>query len=72
MHGLSAENGDAGEVELYTGNSGTTTRIISGILAPQNFTTILSGDASINQRPMKRIIEPLTKMGARIESPERQ
>lgn len=71
MHGLSAGNGEAGEageVELYTGNSGTTTRIISGILAPQHFTTVLSGDASINQRPMKRIIEPLTRMGARIES----
>lgn len=53
---------------LYTGNSGTTTRLISGILAPQNFTTTLNGDASIQKRPMKRIMEPLRLMGADIES----
>ena len=64
LHGLKSEN----TVPLYTGNSGTTTRIISGILAPQQFTTILSGDDSVNQRPMKRIIEPLSKMGADIKS----
>lgn len=55
-------------VHLYTGNSGTTTRIISGILAPQPFTSILSGDASINTRPMKRIMTPLQLMGADIVS----
>ena len=53
---------------LETGNSGTTTRILSGILAPQPFTCILSGDESINRRPMKRVIEPLSRMGADIES----
>lgn len=53
---------------LYTGNSGTTTRLISGILAGQNFSSILSGDDSLNQRPMRRIIEPLSQMGASIES----
>lgn len=53
---------------LDTGNSGTTTRLISGILAAQNFESILNGDASIQKRPMKRIIEPLTQMGAHIES----
>ncbi len=55
-------------VSLYTGNSGTTTRIISGILAPQPFTTMLSGDDSIATRPMRRIMEPLSGMGASISS----
>lgn len=53
---------------LYTGNSGTTTRLISGILAGQKFDTVLSGDESLNTRPMKRIIDPLTLMGAQIKS----
>ena len=53
---------------LDTGNSGTTTRLISGILAGQRFTTILNGDASIQTRPMKRIITPLSMMGADITS----
>lgn len=51
---------------LDCGNSGTTTRLISGILAAQNFTTTLTGDASIRKRPMKRIIDPLSQMGAKI------
>ncbi len=53
---------------LDAGNSGTTTRLISGILSAQPFTTTLTGDASIQKRPMKRIIEPLSMMGANIES----
>lgn len=53
---------------LDCGNSGTTTRLISGILAAQNFTSVLTGDSSIQKRPMNRIIEPLTSMGAHIES----
>ena len=53
---------------LDTGNSGTTTRLMSGILAGQNFECIVNGDASIQSRPMKRIITPLTLMGATIES----
>ena len=53
---------------LDTGNSGTTTRLISGILAGQRFTTILNGDASIQKRPMKRIMTPLSMMGADITS----
>ncbi len=53
---------------LDTGNSGTTTRLISGILAGQSFSTILSGDESLNSRPMARIIEPLNSMGAHISS----
>lgn len=53
---------------LDTGNSGTTTRLISGILAGQNFSSTLTGDASIQKRPMGRIIKPLTQMGAHIRS----
>lgn len=53
---------------LDVGNSGTTTRLISGILAGQNFETVLNGDDSIQSRPMKRIMEPLKLMGADITS----
>ena len=53
---------------LDAGNSGTTTRLISGILAAQPFETTLTGDASIQKRPMRRIIEPLSLMGADISS----
>ena len=53
---------------LDTKNSGTTTRLISGILAGQPFETTLSGDASLNTRPMGRIITPLSMMGADITS----
>lgn len=53
---------------LYTGNSGTTTRLISGILAAQNFDCELTGDESIEKRPMKRVMTPLSLMGANITS----
>lgn len=53
---------------LDCGNSGTTTRLISGILSAQNFEVTLTGDESIQKRPMKRIMEPLSRMGAQIES----
>lgn len=63
LHGLTAPSS-----VLDMGNSGTTTRLISGILAGQNFETTLTGDASIQKRPMRRIMEPLSMMGAKIES----
>ncbi|MEY8354815.1 3-phosphoshikimate 1-carboxyvinyltransferase [Lachnospiraceae bacterium 54-53] len=53
---------------LDCGNSGTTTRLISGILAAQDFDVTLTGDESIQKRPMKRIMEPLSMMGADIQS----
>ncbi len=62
LHGLSAP-----EDELYTGNSGTTTRLLCGILAGQSFCSVLNGDASIQKRPMGRVIKPLREMGASIE-----
>lgn len=58
------------ESPLYCGNSGTTMRLISGILAGQTFNSILEGDESLSKRPMKRIITPLTLMGASIDSVE--
>ena len=63
LHGLSAPKD-----LLYTGNSGTTTRLISGILAAQKFDCRLTGDESIERRPMKRILTPLREMGANITS----
>jgi len=51
-------------------NSGSTIRMLSGILAGQRFTTRISGDESLQRRPMKRIMAPLTQMGARIEAVE--
>ena len=53
---------------LYVGNSGTSMRLMAGILAGQAFDTVIEGDASLSRRPMKRVIDPLTEMGARIES----
>lgn len=63
LHGLSAPKD-----VLDVGNSGTTTRLLSGILAGQSFESKLSGDESLNSRPMKRIMDPLTQMGANISS----
>ncbi len=63
LHGLSAPDSI-----LDVGNSGTTTRLLSGILAGQPFESKLSGDESLNSRPMKRIMTPLTQMGAHISS----
>ena len=53
---------------LYTGNSGTTTRLLCGILAGQNFDTSITGDTSIQKRPMGRVVKPLSMMGAKIEN----
>ncbi len=53
---------------LYTGNSGTTTRLLCGILSAQNFDSVITGDASILKRPMGRVTKPLSLMGANIEN----
>jgi 3-phosphoshikimate 1-carboxyvinyltransferase len=53
---------------LNAGNSGTTARLLSGILAVQNFESIIEGDSSLSSRPMKRVIDPLLLMGCKIES----
>ena len=62
LHGLAAPS-----QVLDVGNSGTTTRLISGILAGQPFPSTLDGDASIRRRPMKRIFTPLSAMGAHFQ-----
>lgn len=53
---------------LYLGNSGTSMRLLSGLLAGQSFNTVLTGDKSLSSRPMKRVTDPLTAMGAQIET----
>ena len=68
IHGVGLHGLKASSQMLDVGNSGTTTRLISGILAGQPFTSTLNGDASIQKRPMKRIMDPLTQMGANIRS----
>ena len=68
VHGKGLRGLSAPASTLNVGNSGTTTRLISGILSGQNFATTLSGDASLNSRPMKRIMTPLNSMGAHITS----
>ena len=65
LHGLRAPDGP-----LDMGNSGTSMRLMSGILAGQAFDTVLTGDASLTRRPMRRVTEPLARMGARIETTE--
>lgn len=68
VHGKGLRGLLAPSAPLDCGNSGTTTRLISGILAAQHFNVTLTGDDSIQTRPMKRIITPLTQMGADISS----
>lgn len=63
MRGLSRPDSD-----LDCGNSGTTIRLLSGILAAQGFDTTLTGDASLTKRPMNRVLAPLSLMGAQVES----
>jgi 3-phosphoshikimate 1-carboxyvinyltransferase len=53
---------------LDAGNSGTTARLLTGILAAQSFESVMTGDVSLSSRPMRRIIEPLTQMGNNIKS----
>lgn len=68
VHGKGLRGLTAPASTLNVGNSGSTTRLISGILSGQNFATTLSGDDSLNSRPMKRIMTPLNTMGAHIRS----
>lgn len=67
VHGVGLRGLKQSAERLYTGNSGTTTRLLCGILAGQNFHSTMSGDASIEKRPMGRVISPLREMGAEIE-----
>ena len=68
VHGRGMRGLEKPEGVLDCGNSGTTMRLISGILSAQDFDVTLTGDASIQKRPMKRIMDPLSRMGASIKS----
>jgi 3-phosphoshikimate 1-carboxyvinyltransferase len=66
VHGRGIDGYHEPDSILDVGNSGTTIRIMSGILSASNFMSVLSGDSSVNNRPMERIIKPLREMGAKI------
>lgn len=68
VHGNGLNGLKSPEKMLYTGNSGTTTRLLCGILSGQTFDSSITGDASIQKRPMKRVTEPLSLMGAKIKN----
>src|SRR5690606_35084526 len=68
VHGVGLRGLSAPAAPLDLGNSGTGMRLLAGILCGQAFTAVLTGDASLRTRPMRRIIEPLSRMGARIDS----
>ena len=68
VHGVGLRGLRVPDEPLDMGNSGTSMRLMSGILAGQAFDTVLTGDASLTRRPMRRVTEPLARMGARIET----
>lgn len=70
VHGVGMHGFVSPTQPLNAGNSGTTIRLLSGILAAQPFDSIITGDASILSRPMMRIVEPLRQMGACVNSPD--
>jgi 3-phosphoshikimate 1-carboxyvinyltransferase len=71
IHGVGKHGLKAPEKELYLGNSGTSMRLLSGLLAGQPFDTVLTGDKSLSGRPMKRVTEPLKTMGAEIKTTDK-
>jgi 3-phosphoshikimate 1-carboxyvinyltransferase len=68
IHGVGLKGLKAPAGPLYMGNSGTSMRLLSGLLAAQSFDTTLTGDASLSKRPMNRVAKPLREMGAVIET----
>jgi 3-phosphoshikimate 1-carboxyvinyltransferase len=68
IHGVGRHGLKAPAEPLYLGNSGTSMRLLCGLLCGQPFDSILTGDASLSRRPMRRVTEPLKKMGAAIET----
>lgn len=67
VHGRGIKGLQAASKPIDCGNSGTSMRLLAGVLAGQSFETILTGDQSLLKRPMRRIVNPLTEMGAQIE-----
>ena len=70
IHGVGKHGLKEPKEPLYLGNSGTSMRLLSGLLAGQTFNTELTGDHSLSSRPMKRVTDPLAMMGAQIETQE--
>jgi len=70
VHGRGLEGLEAPDTGLDAGNSGSTIRMLSGILAAQKFSSRIYGDESLSRRPMERIIRPLSEMGASIRARE--
>jgi 3-phosphoshikimate 1-carboxyvinyltransferase len=68
IEGTAGRLGPAGSTAIDCGNSGTTMRLLSGLVAAGEGTTVLDGDASLRRRPMRRVAEPLIAMGARVET----
>jgi 3-phosphoshikimate 1-carboxyvinyltransferase len=68
VDGVGKSGFSSSDKPLDCGNSGTTMRLMAGVLAGQNFKTVLTGDDSLRERPMKRVIEPLASMGSNVES----
>ena len=68
IHGVGVNGLKAPKTALYMGNSGTSMRLLSGMLAAQQFDSVMTGDASLSKRPMERIAKPLRKMGAQIQT----
>ena len=71
IHGVGKHGLKAPQAPLYLGNSGTSMRLLSGLLAGQAFDSVLTGDESLSKRPMKRVTEPLAQMGADIKTTEK-
>jgi 3-phosphoshikimate 1-carboxyvinyltransferase len=71
IHGVGKHGLKPPKNELYLGNSGTSMRLLSGLLAGQPFDAVLTGDKSLSGRPMKRVTEPLAQMGATIKATEK-
>jgi 3-phosphoshikimate 1-carboxyvinyltransferase len=70
VRGFGVGGGSEPDSVLDLGNSGTAARLLSGILASQPFTSFMTGDASLRKRPMQRVIDPLSRMGARFQARE--
>ena len=68
IHGVGIDGLRAPDKPLDVGNSGTSMRLLAGLLAGQSFTVTMTGDASLSRRPMRRVADPLNSMGAKIET----
>src|SRR5690606_30499040 len=68
IHGVGMHGSKAPQSAIHMGNSGTSMRLLSGLLAAQKFDSVMTGDASLSQRPMERIAKPLREMCAQIQT----